>query len=245
MIELVLVEGVSDVQLISYYMQSVYEWKHVNENILGITVLDAHEHIENLTKGDNELVLCGVGGNSKFASFVEKHRINAMIIEKEIASFMVVTDRDKESNLKMTRRINAVFENITFEAGKWVKNKIADGYGQDKLVNTYLLIIPENENGALESVIINALKDIPEEKELMQEVIDFIDNVKNDLVPELCKINKYNKAVVGTFFSVRNPENAMRSFGAFVSKVEWLKSESLKQIFMPLGCLGKEKTINN
>lgn len=34
--ELVLVEGVSDVQLISYYLQKVYGWKHEKSNILGI-----------------------------------------------------------------------------------------------------------------------------------------------------------------------------------------------------------------
>ena len=36
MTELVLVEGVSDVQLISYYLQNVYGWKYENENILKI-----------------------------------------------------------------------------------------------------------------------------------------------------------------------------------------------------------------
>ena len=34
MTELVLVEGVSDVQLISYYLQNVYGCKHENENTL-------------------------------------------------------------------------------------------------------------------------------------------------------------------------------------------------------------------
>lgn len=31
MTELILVEGVSDVQLISYYLQNVYGWKHERE----------------------------------------------------------------------------------------------------------------------------------------------------------------------------------------------------------------------
>lgn len=35
MTELVLVEGVSDVQLISYYLQNVYGWKHERDNRLG------------------------------------------------------------------------------------------------------------------------------------------------------------------------------------------------------------------
>lgn len=71
MTELVLVEGVSDVLLISYYLQNVYGWKHEKSNVLGIIENDPYEHIENLAKENSQLILCGVGGNGKFASFVE------------------------------------------------------------------------------------------------------------------------------------------------------------------------------
>lgn len=54
MTELVLVEGVSDVQLISYYLQNVYDWKHIDENILGMRPLDKSEHIESLSKISSE-----------------------------------------------------------------------------------------------------------------------------------------------------------------------------------------------
>lgn len=98
MTELVLVEGVSDVQLISYYLQNVYGWKHERGNMLGIEPLDEHEHIESLSKNGNQLVLCGVGGNGKFAHFMEQHRVNNMIVEEDISSLMVVTDRDEASD---------------------------------------------------------------------------------------------------------------------------------------------------
>lgn len=55
------------------------------------------------------------------------------------------------------------------------------------------------------------------------------------------QINKANKAAVGTFFSVRNPKDAMRSFGTFISKIDWSKSESLKNLFLPFMYLGEEK----
>ena len=55
MTELILVEGVSDVQLISYYLQNVYGWKYQRENILGIEPLDEHEHIESLSKNGNQM----------------------------------------------------------------------------------------------------------------------------------------------------------------------------------------------
>ena len=67
------------------------------------------------------------------------------------------------------------------------------------------------------------------------------DPLKDRIAPELNKINKANKATVGTFFSIRNPQNAMRSFGAFISKIDWSKSESLKELFLPFMYLGEEK----
>ena len=97
MTELMLVEGVSDVQLISYYLQNVYGWKHEKINTLGIVQTDKQDHIESLSKGGNQLVLCGVGGKGKFAHFIEEHCINSMLVERDIASVMVVTDHDEDS----------------------------------------------------------------------------------------------------------------------------------------------------
>lgn len=241
MMEIMLVEGVSDVLLISYFLQNVYGWEHKKDNKLQIGPLDDHEHIESLSKGENELILCGVGGNGKFAHFVKEHRINDMIILQDIDSLMVVTDRDEDSDARIGRAINHSFKNLSMKAGQWVNNKISDSFGQPKSVHTYLLIIPVNEKGALERVIINALKDIPEEAALIWSVIPFIDSLKDRIAPELNKINKANKATVGTFFSIRNPQNAMRSFGAFISKIDWSKSESLKELFLPFMYLGEEK----
>ena len=245
MTELVLVEGVSDVQLISYYLQNVYGWKHERENILGIEPLDEHEHIESLSKDGNQVVLCGVGGNGKFARFVEQHRVNHIIVEKEISSLMVVTDRDEASDAKIRSQINDALEQISVESNSWKKNSIQDSFGQEKSIYTYLLIVPANEKGALERVIIDALNDIPEETALMGEVEQFIDALKAGLVPDLKQINNANKATVGTFFSVRYPKKAMRSFGVFISKIDWSKSASLKQLFLPLQCSGEDKPSEN
>lgn len=245
MTELILVEGVSDVQLISYYLQNVYGWKHERENILGIEPLDEYEHIERLSKNGNQVVLCGVGGNGKFAHFIEQHRINYMVVEKELSSLMVVTDRDEASDAKIKNQINNTLEQISVESNRWKENIIQDSFGQAKRIDTYLLIIPANEKGALERVIINALNDMPKETALIQEVERFIDALKAELLPDLKQTNNANKATVGTFFSVRYPKKAMRSFGVFISKIDWSKSPSLNQLFLPFQCLGEEKTIQN
>lgn len=38
-----------------------------------------------------------------------------------------------------------------------------------------------------------------------------------------------------------NPKNAMRSFGTFVSKIDWSKSDSLRELFRSFEHLGTEK----
>lgn len=157
MTELVLVEGVSDVQLISYYLQNVYGWKHERDNMLRIEPLDEHEHIECLSKNGNQVVLCGVGGNGKFAYFVEQHRINYMVVEKDISSLMVVTDRGEATNSKIRNQINSALEQISVESNRWKENVIRD------------------------------------------------------------------------------------SFGVFISKIDWSKSASLNQLFLPFQCLGEDK----
>ena len=245
MTELILVEGVSDVQLISYYLQNVYGWKHERENMLGIEPLDEHEHIESLSKNGNQVVLCGVGGNGKFAHFVEQHRINYMVVEKDISSLLVVTDRDEATDEKIKNQINDALEQIFVESNRWKENAIQDSFGQAKSIYTYLLIIPGNEKGALERVIIDALNDIPEETALMGEVEQFIDDLKAGLLPDLNQINNANKATVGTFFSVRYPKKVMRLFGVFISKIDWSKSASLNQLFLPFGCLGEDKPVES
>lgn len=245
MIELVLVEGVSDVQLISYYLQKEYGWKHENENTLKVKPLDEHEHMESLSKNGKQLILCGVGGNGKFAYFVERHRVNDMIVEKDISSLMVVTDRDEASDANVRRVINDALDKVSVNANQWKDNVIEDSFGQTKHINTYLLIIPAHEKGALERVIIDALNDMPKETVLIQEVVQFIDSLKVALLPELNKTNKADKATVGTFFSVRYPKDAMRKFGVVVSKIDWSKSTSLKQLFLPFQYLGEEKPIGN
>ena len=245
MTELILVEGVSDVQLISYYLQNVYGWKHERDNVLGIEPLDEHEHIESLSKNGNQVVLCGVGGNGKFAHFVEQHRVNHIIVEKDISSLMVVTDRDEASDARIRNQINSALDQISVEDNRWKENAIQDSFGQAKSIDTYLLIIPADEKGALERVIIDALNDIPEETALMGEVEQFIDVLKEGLVPDLNQINNANKATVGTFFSVRYPKKALRSFGVFISKIDWSKSASLNQLFLPFQCLGEDKPLEN
>ena len=211
---------------------------------VGIIENDPYEHIENLAKENSQLILCGVGGNGKFASFVEKHRVNTMLIEKDIASLMIITDRDEDTDGKIARKIKKTLDGLTIMVGQWTSNDITDSFGQSKTINTYLLVIPADENGALERVIINALKDIPEESNLIKEVTTFIDSLKAEIVPELIQTNKSDKATVGTFFSVKNPQNAMRSFVTFISKIDWSSSESLKQLFLPFHYLGSEKPVD-
>lgn len=164
-----------------------------------------------------------------------------MLIERDISSFLVVIDRDEASDVRIMRTINESLEKIKVKVGQWEDFVIEDSFGQLKKISTYLLIVPPHEQGALERVILDALNDIPQESNLIQKVVQFIDSLKAEVVPKLNQTNLANKAAVGTFFSVREPKLAMRAFGVFISQIDWSKSESLKKLFLPFDYLGKEK----
>lgn len=242
MTELVLVEGVTDVQLISYYLQNVYGWKHEKDNYLRMVPIEKGESIENLSKLDSRIVLCGVGGNGKFNHFIQEHRISEMLIETAITSIVLVTDRDNDSVLKIQRRVNMLFTNgVTFSDGKWIENTIKDSFNTDKKMDSFLMIIPNNQKGALERVVIQAIKENSAEKLLMDDVEQFVESLKNGNAPDLIQENKACKAIVGTYFSVRYPKNAMRSFGLCISHIDWSKSPSVKELFLPFSYLGEDK----
>ena len=100
------------------------------------------------------------------------------------------------------------------------------------------LIVGDNNSGKtmfLESVQLLFAKS--------QLRIGFIDSLKEEVVPELSRINSANKATVGTFFNVRDPRHAMRSFATYVSKIDWSKSESLNEMFLPFMDLGTTKEL--
>lgn len=110
-----------------------------------------------------------------------------------------------------------------------------------------LYIYASTDKGILEFQLSGTEKSISggvcacEESQTIQKVIEFVNYLKENFLEELKQTNKENKATVGTFFSARYPQNAMRSFGRFISKIDWSKSDSLKKLFGPFEYIGKEK----
>ncbi len=248
MMELILVEGVTDVQMLSYYLQNVYGWKYTNTNSLGIRADEGQkEHIENLIKGDDsQITLCGVGGTGKFNSFIQNHRINELIDERDISSVMLFTDRDSKSIAKIVDENKKLFSKFKINrAGQWIHHVFSDSFEQEKEIDTYLLVIPDNEMGALERVLIKALYDYPDKEGLIKEVEHFIDSLEHETAPELKNINNVNKAKVGTFCSISSPKNAMRFLGLLNSGIDWKQSETLRRLFSPLGYLGIKKPVTD
>ncbi len=90
------------------------------KNDLRLEPLDGHDHIESLSKKGKSTYFMW-GRNGRFAHFIEKHRISIIIVAN-----MVVTNRDEDSISKIRRRINDLFENISYRAGEWINNEIKD-----------------------------------------------------------------------------------------------------------------------
>lgn len=78
--KLILCEGATDAILLSYYLEKVSGWKFCKEpKNLAIKQTNSNESVNWYRKGDDYLLICGVGGKDNFGHFFES-RIKSPLI---------------------------------------------------------------------------------------------------------------------------------------------------------------------
>jgi hypothetical protein len=121
----------------------------------------------------------------------------------QIDSIIVIADADEKTPDQIEKSI--IFDGIKFEENKLVSNKIINNFGTFKNINSFLRIIPRNNSGALENLILDSIK--INDKTIVDESNKFVDT----LPPEGKKYLKHKrmilKAKTGVVFSLIKPDS--------------------------------------
>lgn len=242
MTRIILCEGETDLILISYYLEKVKGWKYTGMP-KGLTV--------NFSEQDNkaacnyqdskkdELLMCAVGGKNNFGKFFNEHlkkpimRTNAGETEYRIA---LVTDRDdcsvEEIENSITKELSPIISNI--ENNSWKTNKVNADLGTKVNIDFLLVVIPKENHGALETVLMKALSKDDYDTNIVEKSKEFI----NDIQPYADRYIHENrlqlKAQLGVVFSVFNPEKTFSLFKERLVSVKWEKSKVLAKCFEKL-----------
>ena len=179
--KLILCEGKTDAILLSYYLEKTCGWSH-KKAPKDLNIMADEERGESAYWYCNEtesLLICGVGGKDKFGKFFNEKIFSVLIDTSAFSKIAIIMDRDdREENLiinSLNSFLNPIIQNISND--NWVDNIYENSFKQSVKINFLLVIIPTDKEGALETLLLDAISEQEYDKEIVQRSISFVDNI--------------------------------------------------------------------
>ena len=125
--KLILCEGKTDAILLSYYLGCVQQWIPCMRGPKNFRISVDEKSGESAywyQRGEDHLLICGVGGKDKFGRFFAD-KIQAAILDAQVFSKVaLVTDRDDRQEADITAEVCRIFASAITQAKQnhWVEN---------------------------------------------------------------------------------------------------------------------------
>lgn len=235
---LILCEGKTDAILLGYYLMKTDAWEHERKPPSGLAI-KAQEQNENVAwykKGNERLMICAVGGKDNFERFFSRDIQRAILNASNGDPFpriALITDRDD-------RHIEEIEKDIAeqlspFFAGtknrEWITNRYLDSFGMEKQIETLLLVIPVEHQGALENVMLDAISEDPYDQNIVDKCTSFVAAIRPEANRYIATDRLQLKANLSTVWAIQSPEKAFDFIDAQIKSVQWEKYETLNQCF--------------
>lgn len=243
---LILCEGKTDCILLQYYMEKVYSWERKGESNFHVTENSWSNLLE---KGNNTLIISETEGSSRIVDGVItaiRRNENAApgSSDEFLDRIMVFTDNDEENT--PDNIISKIKENLhetsaslvgDIQRDKWINGEVSTLEGRKKF-DIYVMFIPFDENGALETYLLNCIADNDAyDKTIIEKCGLFVDAVD----PEEKYLNHrrlMTKAKFDIYFSVRTPVEQYRERQSILKSVAWENYDLIRKDFKVFGELG-------
>ncbi|WP_337575877.1 DUF3226 domain-containing protein [Allofournierella sp.] len=237
--KLILCEGKTDAILLSYYLDRVHHWtpckkgpKEVRISADEISGESAYWY----QREEDRLLICGVGGKDKFGSFF-KNKIEPAIIDAHAFSKVaLVTDRDDRKEEDVTSEVYRHFERVItrVEQNRWVSNLYQDSFGQQQNLSFLLLIIPTDQQGALESLLLEAISEDPYDREIVTRSNAFVAEIAPHADRYIGHARLKLKARLGVTWAIQSPGKEFSFIDTQIRSVKWEQSQVLANCFSQL-----------
>lgn len=237
--KLILCEGKTDAILLSYYLGHVQKWIPCRRGPKGFQI-SADEKLGESAywyqQGEDYLLICGVGGKDKFGSFFT-NKIQAAIIDAQVFSKVaLVTDRDDRQEEEIAAEVCRCFAPAITQARQnlWVKNSYRDSFDRQQDLLFLLLVIPIEQQGALETLLLEAISEDPYDREIVVRSTAFV----NEIAPYADRYIRQSrlklKARLGVTWAIQSPGKEFNFIDEQIRSVRWEHSEILAKCFSQL-----------
>ena len=234
--KLILCEGETDAILLSYYLELTCLWKHCNApSGLKIRVeMNRGESAYWYQRDKDNLLICAVGSKDSFGFFFE-NRISSPLYDTDEAfsRIALVIDHDEESVSSIEEKIQSCFPPVTANAknNKWIRNEYTNSYEQTKELDFLLLVIPSDQQGVLESLLLEAISENPYDKNIVEKSQEYVNRITPEATRYLDKRRLIPKAYLGVTWAIQSPQKVFKFIDEQIRLVQWEKSTVLSKCF--------------
>lgn len=241
MMRIILCEGKTDAILLSYYLERTKEWHH-NKNPKKFKAKfssNDNRAVYHYIKDDKELAICAVGGKDNFINFYKEY-IEHYIIDSESTDLdykiAIVIDRDDRDTKEIEEYLSKnLSPNIsTIADKKWCANVVHNRFGQEITISTLCVLIPKDQQGALENLLLDALSEEKYKENIIKKSKCFVESI----VPEAKEIISTErlelKTKLGVSLAVLYPEKVFSLIDEQLKTIHWEKSKIINECFKHL-----------
>ena len=125
-------------------------------------------------------------------------------------------------------------ETAYFKNGIWTEATYYNSFAEEKKLQVLLKIIPEKYEGALETVMLDAIAEDPYDNEIVNRCKAFIDEIRPFAEKYINKDRLALKAKLSATWAVQSPEKVFRFIDQQIRMVAWENSTVLKSCFAEL-----------
>lgn len=239
---IIICEGETDFVFLQHFMKKVNGWNNSKQkpNPSFISSVDNSRSRDFIKNADMlTIISCGGCGNIKtvFEEVIRKNQ-NEIFDEERYSKIVILTDNDEEGvEAKIVSELNAASGNSTqIKNNTWTDLSFTDATQNQFTSQLLLLIIPFDENGALESFLLESIsKENTYDAEIIKKAKEFVDNAD----PEkryLSHRGFVTKARLYAYFAIRiEPTvNQFRQRQNVLTNVPWEKYENVRTVFKEL-----------
>lgn len=240
---IVLCEGPDDLWFISYYLYKRAGWSidkkpDIRKWGFHVVPINDHQQVNYLKKDGNGVAIWCVGGKDSFEEAV-KISIQAYVMEipsKAVNSIVIVRDRDDDDESEILRKINSWLPRIReLENKKTTEYSVKCENGENAYTHITPIIIPFQEEGAIETLLINSVKQSCDAGQVVVDharkfVADFqkYESVCQQYLP---RKRLFLKAEFSSVVAITNPDHSTGLFQNMVMACPWENSPYVKEHF--------------
>lgn len=239
---IILCEGSTDYVLLQYYMRVANAWqddRSKQQNIFRFGKQSSRKFF----KGEDSLTISAVGGCSKLAEGLEavlqRNNLAAPTMQNEMfEKIIILTDRDEcDTESKLIDSVKKILGNyqVTLTSllvhNTWISCTMKNRMGVEIQFQILLLVIPFEENGAMETFLLNAVaNNNVYDAQIIAQGNNFVETVDSDK-RYLNQRRLVTKAKFDVYFSIRTSAAQFVERQDILKNVPWEKYQLVQQEF--------------